>query len=163
MADYVELRNAIVSALEPISGIGDVHPYRRFILDAQAASDAFSEDAGDGTRYVRFADVDLSSGRLDPLGWGDGDDYRMGGPLAFTVRIYRGLKDADATGTAFADMLWDVLLALSGVMAATTPRKARIPVALIENTHRGFAFPGLGDVLCHYAEIRCECPTEVLV
>ena len=163
MADYVALRIAIVTALKTVTGIGKVHAYRRLILDAQQASIAFSEDAEDGTRYVRFADVDLASGRLDPLGWGDGDDYRLGGPLAFTVRLYRGLKDADATGTAFADMVWDALLALSAVMQATTPRRERIPVSLIENSHRMFGFPGLGDVLCHYAELRVECPTEVVV
>jgi hypothetical protein len=163
MADYVALRTAIVAALEGIDGIGEVHAYRRLVLDATAAAAAFSEDAGDGTRYVRFADVDLASGRLDPLGWGDGTDYLLGGPLAFTVRLYRGLKDADETGTAFADMVWDALLALSGVMRATTPRRERIAVVLIENSHRMFAFPGLGDVLCHYGEIRIECPTETVV
>lgn len=161
MATYAQMRDALVAALESVSGVGDVHNYRRLITDATAAREAFTQPFG-ADRIVQFADVDLASLRYDPLGWGDGDDYRMGGPVRFTVRIFRGLNDAAATGRTFAALLETAVHALSMCMRALVPRLERVSVTLVENNHRMFAFPGVGDVLAHYGELAVELPNEVV-
>lgn len=151
MAGYVALRDALVTALETVDDIGVVHDYRRLVLTREPALAAFTTTIG-GDPVVQFADVDLTSLQLVPGAW-QNVGMRMSGPVSFTVRCYRAIDDASASGRAFAVLLEAASEAIAAAFTGVEPRHERVPVTLVANEHRFFGFPGSGDVLCHYGEL----------
>jgi hypothetical protein len=149
---YASLRDAIVSALETVGDIGRVYSYRRLVVKSEAARQAF-----DYHGRLAFADVDWSSARFGVESW----DEPLAGPVTFSVRLYHALNDAEASGITFAHKVEAAALALSTCMAHVNPRQHLIAVDVVEIDHRMFGMPGVGDVLCHYAELRISPYTRL--
>lgn len=150
--------DAIVTALEAVPGIGQVHPYRRFITKADEARDAFKASDDDAQR-VQFADVDWSRGAYAPDDW----NPTLAGQSTVTVRLYRSLNDADESGVTFRGVVEAAAYVLSEAAgAASVPCTTLVSVEVVTIDHRAFAFPGIGDVLVHYAELRAPLAVELV-
>lgn len=161
MAGYAAIRDAIGAGLDTLPTLGVVHRYRRYVVTADASRTAF-QSAVAGQNEINFADVDWTSGRLDPSA-PVGSGMRMLGPMTFTCRFYKSLNDDEASGLVFAQLLEDALHVLAQTMVALTPRQQRVPVALDVNEHRLFGAAGIGNALVHYGEIRVTVDDQVIV
>ena len=149
---------AIVTALEDVPNIGEVHPYRRYVATATDAREAFTD--GSPGDPIRFADVDWTRGSYAPHDW----EPTLYGPATITVRLYRSLRDAEESGIEFRDTVEAVIPVLSeaaGLASVPSSGAAQVEIAAIE--HRGFAFPGIGTAECHYAELRAIVHIEIEV
>lgn len=162
MAGYSALRDAIVTALEGVSGIGDVHNYERFITRRDEADVAFQATVG-STTMLQFADVSLTGITYRLSSSATATTWRYEADTTFRLRFFRSWNDGDASGRGFALMLEAALQAVVTVMASLTPRLARINAAITANEARLFGYPGSGDVLSHYGEIIVGCPDQVVV
>lgn len=151
MASYTTLRNALVTALEAVDDIGTVHDYRRYIVKADEARTAFVTTI-DSVEQVAFADVDLTQMSLTPSAW-QPSGMRMGGSVTFGVRLLRSLNDGDASSRAFALVVEDAAEAACAAFTGVSPVQYRVTVDVAVNEHRGVEFPGIGGVLCNYAEL----------
>lgn len=162
-SDYAAIRAAAVAALETVANIGEVYAFRRFLSDATQAKAAFITPI-DTVPMIQFADVEWVRADINPDAWqSDNVHMRMAGAAVLQARIYRSLKDADASGLDFAVVVEDAMHALARTCAALTPRQSHIPVVLEANDHRVFSMPGMGDVLVHYAQLSISPRYEAIV
>lgn len=161
-SDYAALRAAAVAALETVANIGEVYAFRRFLSDATQAKAAFITPI-DTVPMIQFADVEWVRADIEPDAWVAPPQMRMAGSAVLQARIYRSLRDADASGLDFAVVVEDAMHALARTCAALTPRQSHIPVVLEANDHRSFSMPGMGEVLVHYAQLSIQPRYEAIV
>jgi len=149
-AALAAMREQIAVILAGVSGIGAVHSYTRLAVDWQKMVDLF-KDADGRINAVMFARQQMAK-RSATLG-------TLERAHVFVVRAVMGLRDAEATGVVFDELMtaieeaFDDHLDLNGTCLTTRPDwgpmadQAGMQIALIEE--RMF-----GSVLCHYAELR---------
>lgn len=162
MAGYAALRDAIVTQLETVANIGDVHNYERLVTRREEADTAFKAAIG-ADAMIQFADVSLLRIDYRLSASASATTWRYEALTTFRVRIFRSWNDADASGRLFAVVLEAALQAVVTAMSALTPRLARIEAQVTANEARMFGYPGVGDVLSHYGELIVSCPDQIVV
>lgn len=146
------IRDAIEQTLNGVANIGRVHNYLRWNADWSKFLDAFKDTEG-RIRGCMFARQSFGN-RRDTIGENEGMHV-------FRFMFIMGLKDADATGIVFDDLLQDVVkdfeadLTLGGTCLTTHPDWG--PLAGLVALQIDLIEPRMfGGVLCHYAEGRLE-------
>jgi len=153
MAVLDNIREQIKVILQGVPGIGEVHDRTRLATDWNTFINRFKDSDGriNGIMFARERMLKRSV------------TVGIGGPKErahiFLFRAIMGLKDADDTGIVFDDHLADIEEAfednytLNGTCMTTSaswgPMEGRpeMQIDLIEERM-------IGNVLCHYAELR---------
>lgn len=146
---------AIVARLNTVPNLGVISNYRRNITTWDSFNASFTININ-GVKQVRAADVSWESGDLSPAGSQSDGRERMAGMQTYVVRMYMGVKDADATDRTFSGLVEAVRTALvtfAAALVAPTPRQLAVPVVVRQNGFSILGGPGEGGALIHYAEI----------
>ena len=146
------IRNNIEATLNGVPNIGKVYNYLRWSNDWSKFLDAFKDVEG----RIRGCMFYLQSNgcRRDTIGENEGMHL-------FRLIFVMGLKDADATGIVFEDLVMAAVdafkadLTLGGSCLTTHPDWG--PLAGLVALQIDLIEPRMfGGVLCHYAEGRLE-------
>lgn len=160
---YADRRDAIVARLLSVPERGVVLDYRKAVTTWTDFKAAFTSAIG-GRQVLRGWTVAWESGTLEPNGWAPpGDRIRMTGDQVFVVRGYMGHNAQEATDRTFSALVDAVMLALSTSAAALEVRQSHVPVSVRQNGFVELDAPGVGAVLCHYAEIGLRIRDERVV
>lgn len=146
------IRNNIEATLNGVPNIGKVYNYLRWSSDWSKFLDAFKDTEG-RIRGCMFTRQSVGT-RRDTIGENEGMHV-------FRFVFLMGLKDADATGIVFDDLLESIVaafkadLTLGGACLTTHPDWG--PLAGLVALQIDLIEPRMfGGVLCHYAEGRLE-------
>jgi hypothetical protein len=151
-------RGAIKTALEGVTGIGQVHDYERWNDDWPSLLLQFQSTIS-GVAQLRGWTITLGQVQQEVITFqGGGFDETILVRYTYRVRGYLALDDSAATEKTFAALVLAVMTALEGsttLQGAVLEREGPV-VSLGTIEHRMFA-----GVLCHYAELMVH-PQEVI-
>jgi hypothetical protein len=154
-----DIREQIKTVLSGVSGIGTVHDYDRFNNDWSKFLTLFKDADGkiNGVMFSRSACPKYQATQ------GEYEKAHI-----FTLRVFKGLNDADATGIEFDNHLEDIMEAFDPSDMETLNDTCRTinpdwgPMAGAMGMQLDIVdIRMFGNVLSHYAELRLCAVEEV--
>ncbi len=143
------IRDEIVTIIQGVSGVSNVHDYQRNIWDASA----FRKNFVDTDNRVHAWTVT----RIKTLEEIETDDHLHTRTFDFMIRGVLSMVDADATEKIFQDLVEDICSAFRGDRTINNAAADSRPPQVLVVDHRWFS-----KILCHYTEIMLSVDEEIM-